>query len=123
MSGEGRRSIALQSLVRMVAASSSFRNRCEVESHAEALDHIFYPYVIDPDAEHFPRAIITMGALKWSKDAGGAQNYLLPAGAFTLWLHDDTDNSDPQAALVDFTNFVDDVLADLAGLAGQDDYL
>lgn len=115
----------MQKLSELVAASSAFQSRLRVESVREADQRIYWPWIepeLDPDRIPRPSAVIETHGLEWVKTSGGAQNHLYPGGALLLTLSDlDRYPKDSRNSLVDFLNFAEGVLSDLAEKSGTDD--
>ncbi|HZZ28473.1 MAG TPA: hypothetical protein VFE46_10770 [Pirellulales bacterium] len=114
------RAEALDNLSGMIAASKTFRVAC---APANSEDRIFSPYVADPASILYPRVVIGLDGLRWMRDAGGDQNYLLPQGGFKLWFYDSVRDTDPSVAIKKFLHYVDSLIYDLASISGQNDYL
>lgn len=116
---------AILALHAMVAASSTFQNRAKLQDQAAAERRIHFPWQ-EADEAPLPCAVIMQGpgGLTWYRVAGGGQNCLRPRGTLQLKLIDRiTFPDDQDASEIDFRNFCDGVLADLADLAGVSDWL
>lgn len=116
---------AIEGLVRLVAASSRFQERCQVDSAETAEKRIYWPWMeIDLIEEQRPCAIIEMGEFDYQAVAGGDQNYLMPSGSLVLTLVDnDRFAGDYKAGWRDFLAWQGQVIFDIAEKAGQDDFL
>lgn len=121
---------AIQKLRTMVAASSVFQERVkkygqnEIQTD-EAGQFIHVIEFDDPEQVKRPFALVTMAEDSgWVALAGGSRTILKPTGALRLRLADNCDRLvDDHDSGVDFWNFVDGVLADLAEISGTDDRL
>lgn len=121
----GARTNAILLLHQMVAASSTLRNKAKVQEEAAAAARVRLPWQEAEEAK-FPCAVImqTEGGLTWYLWSGGARNYLRPRGSLKLKLIDRIRFPDDQdASEIDFGNFCDGVIADVAALAGHDGWL
>lgn len=122
----GPRGVAMLSLHRMASASATFQTRAKLQTQGEAEKRIHLPWQ-EADEAPLPCAVIMHpdgGGLVWYLWTGGQGNYLRPRGTLQLKLidriawPDDQDRSE-----IDFVNFCDGVLSDIAELAGVSDWL
>lgn len=122
----GAQGEAIQKLHKMIAASSAFQLRVQTygQGEEEAGKFVYSPYLDDPDQTKRPFAVIRQGALEWDRLAGGAKTMLLPKGTLKLIVADNAQQvGSDEAAEVDFRNFIDGILEDLADMSGRDDQL
>lgn len=129
---------AIQCLIDMVAASTTFQNRVAtyhdvVASEAEARNHIYCFDVFDPRDEATlqllrPFALVGMLEQNWSKRTACSTLEYWPSGSLLLVLEDNARFTDchregaPDAyndSFLDACNFFDGVMADFSG-AGMD---
>lgn len=109
----------------MLANCASWQAGCHASGPAEALESIYLRNAVG--TERRPLAVITPGfAHRYTLIAGGAQNYLRPAGSVYLYLARDTDPpylEDLVEAEIAAANFFGQVIDDLILQAGEDDKL
>lgn len=122
----GAQGEAIRKLSQMVAASSAFQERVKTYGQGEldAGKFVHCPYLDDPNQAKRPFALIEQGTLEWYTSSGGRSTSMLPKGSLKLSLADNMrlPESDVESE-VDFRNFVDGLLADLADMSGSDDLL
>lgn len=125
MLATGPQGEAIQKLAVMVAASSAFQERVRTYGQGEldAAKFVYSPHLDDPDQTKRPFALIMQGELGYHTVAGGSRNHMRPRGSLRLRLADNAQQEDDINSEVDFRNFVDGVLADLAEVSAVDDRL
>lgn len=121
----GLHSRAMLALVRLLAASSVFQERCKVDSSEDAEKRIHWPWLqVELVDESWPCAIIEEGVDVHNCVAGGAVNEFLPYGSLMLTLTDFDRYVDQfQDSWIDFRNFCDGVIFDIVEKSGEDDNL
>jgi hypothetical protein len=112
---------AIRLLAEMIAATPAFSNRVSATSQDAALSRIHFPYVLEPEQEKKPFVVIEQGGVNWSKLADGT---MIPDGRLRLKIADTFEAIDDERdSLVQFTNFADGILEELAYYTGTDDLL
>ena len=122
-SATGAQGTNLYGLVQLVANSSHFQAVCGAGSAEAAEARVHWPcFEADEVGEiDRPAAVVLINEFAWEKVAGGGQNYLLPRGSLNLLFTDyDRHPGDYQASIVEFLNFVDGTLADIAAKSAED---
>lgn len=115
---------AIEGLVRLVAASSRFQARAELQSAEAAEARIYWPWVQEDIELKRPCAIVEDGEFDYDSVAGGSENYLMPMGSLILTLTDnDRFEGQEKDGWRDFLKWQSQVIYDIAEKAGSDDHL
>ena len=103
----------------MIASSTTFQARLNVETVEEAEQRIYVNFVQDVDALEKPFAIIQMGPTTHDAVAGGVRQVYLPDGTLKVTFSDnDVNTSDPGESATDFYNFFETTWQDVLCLSG-----
>lgn len=121
----GSRSVAIDLLRRMYAASPTWQERVKEFTQEEAARRIWVPW-FNYDESLRPMIAIREGepSVQWSRNSGGSRNTLLPIGELEVHVLDRILNYENLAEdAVLFRNLCDGLIDDVAQLAGVDGWL
>lgn len=117
-------------LTNVIAASPSFLDRLATSDQAIAAQHVHYPWLdFDLDgpglSDRLPFAVIEQGDdVAWETFAGGESNYMQPHGQLLLTFADvDRFPGDQKKSFIDFLNFTEGVIADIAQASAYDSHI
>lgn len=108
-------------LAEMLAETDAFRERVDASVRDEALMRIWGPhrqFGLDEEPTGAFAVVWAKGPIRWGQENGPPLR--LRSATLTLCLHDeDRYPADPERSAIDFSNFIDEVVADMAASDGR----
>lgn len=116
----GAKGLAITKLRRMLSLSDALQTKTGL-SESELLERVYLRSA--PVDAQMPFAVIGSSPLRWVVPSGGDQNHMRPSGVLMLMIQCEPDES--QDSEIDqrheAEDFLDSVIADVAGLSAADD--